>query len=96
MNNLDDENYKRAKNRLNDVKEFYNGLITYIIVNVVLIIINLVFTPERLWFMFPLVFWGIFVLYDFLETFVFENKIFSKKWEEKKMKEYMEDEKKKE
>lgn len=56
MNNDDDESYKRAKNRLNDVKEFYNGLITYIIVNVVLIIIVLVLTLDNLWFMFPLVF----------------------------------------
>jgi len=52
-----------------------------------------VFTPEYLWFIFPLIIWGIAILYDFLEIFVFKNKIFSKKWEEKKIKKYMKNEK---
>ncbi|MCL2687420.1 MAG: 2TM domain-containing protein [Methanobrevibacter sp.] len=93
MDNHDDENYQRAKRRLEDVKEFYIDLVIYVAVNIVLIIINLVFTPGYWWFAFPLVIWGLFILYDFLQTFVFENKIFSKKWEEKKIKEYMNDKK---
>ena len=95
MDNYNDEKYKRAKKRLKDVKEFYIDLFSYIVVNIILFIVNIVFTPEFWWFLFPLVFWGIGVLFHFLELFVFENrtfKIFGKKWEEKKIKEYMEDE----
>lgn len=92
MDNTDDESYKRAKKRLEDVKGFYTNLISYIIINIFLFIINIVFTPGFWWFLFPLVFWGIGVIFHFLGVFVFENKVFGRRWEEKKMQEYMEDE----
>jgi len=90
-----DEKYKRAKERVADVKDFYIHLVIYIVINIFLFIVNMVATPEILWFYFPLVFWGIFgILFHFLEVFVFENKIFGKKWEEKKIKQYLDDENK--
>lgn len=93
MESHDKESYRKAKKRLEDVKGFYTNLISYIIVNVFLFILNLVFTPGTWWFIFPLVFWGIGVVFHFLGIFIFDNKIFGKKWEERKIKEYMEEEK---
>jgi len=85
MVNYEDEKYKKAKQRLEDVKDFYSHLMVYIFVNVVLFIINIVFSPGTWWFIYPLAFWGVFgILFHFLEVFVFDNKIFGKKWEEKK------------
>ena len=90
-----DEKYKRAKERVEDVKEFYIHLFIYIVINIFLFIVNILVTPEILWFYFPLIGWGIFgILFHFLEVFVFENKIFGKKWEEKKIKQYLDDENK--
>jgi len=91
--NYDDKSYERAKNRLRAVKGFYRDLISYIVVNIVLFIINLVFSPGNWWFLWILLFWGIAIMWHFLGVFVFKNKIFGRKWEEKKIKEYMEDEK---
>ena len=92
MQNDTDEKYIRAKKRLNDVKEFYSHLVTYIAVNIFLFIINFKFTYGDWWFLFPLIIWGIFVLIDFFETFILGNKIFGKNWEEKKIRKYMEEE----
>ncbi|MDR2967338.1 MAG: 2TM domain-containing protein [Methanobacteriaceae archaeon] len=92
MDNHDDEKYKRAKKRLKEIKGFYIHLFVYIVINIFLFIINTVSTPGAWWFLFPLLFWGIGLLFHFLRVFVFENKIFGKEWEEKKIKEYMDDE----
>ena len=86
------EKYKRAKQRVDDVKGFYVHLFIYIVVNVFLFIMNVLLTPGEWWFYFPLIIWGVFgILFHFLEVFVVENKIFGKEWEEKKIKEYMDD-----
>ncbi len=34
-------------------------LITYIVINITLVLINIAFTPERIWFIFPIIGWGI-------------------------------------
>ncbi|BBL61082.1 MAG: 2TM domain-containing protein [Methanobrevibacter arboriphilus] len=95
MENYDDKAYKRAKKRVDDVKGFYIHLVTYIIINFFLFIINLIFTPGTWWFLFPLIFWGIGLIFHFLGIFVFENKLLGKEWEEKKIKKYIEEEKNK-
>ena len=93
MSNYDDESYKKAKSKVEAVKKFYSDLVIYIVANAIFIIINLVFTPSTWWFMFPLIIWGAFILYDAFTIFVLEKKFLGKNWEEKKIKEYMENEK---
>lgn len=86
------KNYLRAKRKIESIKRFYNHLTVYIIVNIMLFIINLLFTPGTWWFIFPLIFWGVGVLTHFLEVFIFDNKFFTKKWEKKKFNYFMEKE----
>lgn len=38
---------------------FYVHAAVYVLVNILLLVINLVFVPQFLWFFFPLVGWGI-------------------------------------
>jgi hypothetical protein len=38
---------------------FRNHLIVYVAVNLLLLVVNLLTTPGRLWFVWPLVGWGI-------------------------------------
>lgn len=45
MENYTYERYQKVKKRLEDVKGFYTNLISYIIVNIFLFILNLIFTP---------------------------------------------------
>lgn len=86
-----DESYERAKKRVEELKGFYGHLMAYIIVNVILAIIDIIFTPGFLWFLFISLFWGIGLIAHALT--VFSRGIFSKEWEERKIKEYMEKEK---
>jgi hypothetical protein len=54
-----DQSYERAKRRVEELKGFYGHLISYIIVNVFLAIINFLTTPGFWWFLFIAFFWGI-------------------------------------
>jgi uncharacterized membrane protein len=89
----DDLKYKRAKERVEELKGFYGHLIAYIVVNVFLAIVNLLITPGFWWFLFVTFFWGIGLVAHGLSVFM-KRGIFSKKWEDRKIKEYMEKEEK--
>jgi len=65
-------------------------LLTYIGVNILLIIINLVTSPGTLWFYLITVFWGIGIVLHASKVFILKGKFFGKEWEEKKIKEMME------
>jgi hypothetical protein len=85
----DDEAYKRAKKRVEELKGFYAHLIVYVVVNGVLVLINLWTSPGFLWFLFPLVGWGIGLFFHAVFGFGLFG-VFTKEWEEKKIREYME------
>ena len=87
-----DENYERAKKRVNQLKGFYSHLITYIVVIAFLGVINLLTSPGTWWFLFVAVIWGIFVVAQGLSVYS-KRGLFSKEWEDKKIEEYMEKEK---
>lgn len=86
-----DENYLRAKKRVENLKAFYIHLALYILVNLMLFFINISSDSSKLWFLYPLVGWGIGIVIHGLTTFPFG--IFGKEWEERKIKEYMEKDK---
>ncbi|WP_407413942.1 2TM domain-containing protein [Methanobrevibacter sp.] len=85
MNNV----RQRAEERVDRKIKFYRNFLVYIIVNAMLFIINWYFTPEFWWAAFPLFFWGIRVLKDFLMAFVFDDK-FGEDYRERKIQEEME------
>ncbi len=94
MENFNEEykRYERAKERVKEIKDFYSHLFTYICVISFLGFINLKYSPDHLWFYWPMLGWGIGLLFHGLKAFDFT--FMSKNWEEKKIREYMEDEKK--
>ena len=55
-------------------KSFFFHLAIYILVNTVSIVINFVFTPNFLWVIFPIVFWGIGVVWNYLGAFLWIDK----------------------
>ncbi len=71
-----------------DLKKFYKQLTTYVIVNIVLLIVNLVTNPHQLWFYWVTLFWGIGIAMYTIKLFGPARKL-NKTWEEKKIKEYM-------
>ena len=91
---MNDEKYEKAKKRVKDLKHFYRDLISYVTINVILVIINLVTNPGKLWFYWVTIFWGIAVLLHASKVFLLKGKFLGEDWEEKKIKEIMEKERK--
>ena len=92
-NNLESSKYVRAVERVEKLKEFYQNLASYCIVIPFLIFINLNFSPGFHWFWFPIFGWGIGLVFHFLEVNNY-NVFLGKNWEERKIKEMMEEDKK--
>ncbi len=88
-----DEKYQEAKKRVEDLKGFYTHLVIYIIVNLGLFLFNILQTPDTLWFYWPLVGWGIGVVIHGASVLI-NYGLFGKDWEEKKIQEYLNKDKK--
>jgi len=86
---MNDEKYEEAKKRVKELRDFYRNLLTYVGVNIVLIIINLITSPGTLWFYWVTVFWGMAILLHASKVFILKGKFLGKEWEEKKIKEMM-------
>ena len=82
--------YQEAKKQVDEIKGFYFHLISYVLVNVFLIVINLLTSPEYLWFFWPLLGWGIGLVIHAFSVF---GGFMGKSWEERKIKEIIEREK---
>lgn len=82
----EEEKYKIAKKRVEEIRGFFAHLFAYIGVNITLIIINLLTSRGSLWFYWVTVFWGIGLIWHSLGVFVL-NKFPGKDWENKKIKE---------
>lgn len=87
---IEDKRYKKAKKRVQAIKEFYGNLMTYLIIMPLLAIINLS-TTSFLWVLFPALGWGLGLLFHGFEAFGY-NPIIGKGWEERKIRKMMEDE----
>ena len=91
----EEERYQKAKKRVDEIKGFYGNLTAYIIVNIFFVVINLMTSPDHLWFYWPMLGWGIGVTFHGLRVFNYMP-FLGKDWEERKMKEYTdEDERRK-
>jgi uncharacterized membrane protein YdbT with pleckstrin-like domain len=84
-----DENYERAKKRVNQLKGFYTNLMVYIVVIIFLAVVNYLTSPGIWWFLIVAFIWGIFVVAQGISVYR-KRGLFSKEWEDKKIKEYME------
>ena len=85
-----DENYERAKKRVNQLKGFYTSLIVYIVVIIFLAVVNYLTSPGIWWFLIVAFIWGIFIVAQGISLYR-KRGLFSKEWEDRKIKEYMEE-----
>ncbi len=76
--------YFEAKQKVENLKEFYGSLISYCVVIPFLIFINLRYSPNFQWFWFPMFGWGFGLVMKGLRAFGFWSK-----WEERKIQELM-------
>ena len=47
------DKYQRARKQVDAIKGFYGNLISYVLVNLFLMFINLKFSPDHIWFFWP-------------------------------------------
>lgn len=92
-NYQEEERYYQARKRVNEIKGFYGNLVSYVVVNIFLLILNLVTSPDHLWFYWPLLGWGVGVVIHGMKVFNYMP-FLGKDWEEQKIKEFMEEEQK--
>lgn len=83
------QSYKRAKQRVEEVRGFFGHLAAYLAVNTFLFLLNMITSPDSLWFYWPLMGWGIAVAMHFVSTFG-PSSLLGRRWEERKIREYME------
>lgn len=95
MEELNKENkYIRAKERVEELKKFYGNLTSYIFVIGMLALINYFTNEWRYpWFLWAAFGWGIGLVFHAFRTFKW-NPFFSRDWEERKIREFMEEDKK--
>ncbi len=93
----DNEAYKKAKEKVEAKIGFYIHLGLYIIINAILFIIDKASTPEETWFYWPLIGWGIGLLFHgigvFVSTSKFRERMIEKEIEKQKDKEIIEKDK---
>ncbi len=75
----DNDLYRRAEKRADEKIGFYKHLYSFVGVNIMLFVINLVTNimggEGGWWFYWVTVFWGIGLVFHFLKTFVFSNRL---------------------
>ena len=72
---MSEENlYSRAERRVDEKIGFYRHLYSFIVVNVILIVINILFSRGEWWFYWVTFFWGIGLVSHFIKTFIVFDK----------------------
>nr|WP_294938721.1 2TM domain-containing protein [uncultured Flavobacterium sp.] len=97
FNNNFDERYEDAQKRVQRLKGFYTHLMAYLLVNILIVVLNISnLKPGESYFQFEnfftAFFWGIGLLAHGVSVFG-HHLIFGKGWEERKIKEYMDQDK---
>ncbi|SMO37019.1 2TM domain-containing protein [Saccharicrinis carchari] len=82
--------YQEAKKRAEEIRGFYHHLVSYIVVNTILVIMNLVWTPEYLWFIWTTLGWGVGIIFHAVSVY---GNLWGKAWEERKIREIMDKDK---
>ncbi|HET8838233.1 MAG TPA: 2TM domain-containing protein [Flavobacteriaceae bacterium] len=85
-----EQKYRRARERVKELKKFYNNLGSYIIVIAFLAGVNYYTDGWNYpWFLWAAFGWGIGIAFHAVKAFEI-NPMFDKNWEERKIKEFME------
>jgi uncharacterized protein YybS (DUF2232 family) len=92
------EQLERARKRVKQIKGFYSHLLVYVVINIMIVVINIQdLEPGESYFQyknfFTLFFWGIGLAIHGLSVFL-PDFIMGQNWEERKIKELMEEDKK--
>ncbi len=75
--NISLQEYQESYHKLakaDRARSFYLHLAIYLSINSVSAVINIIFTPNFLWVIFPITFWGIGVIWNYISSFILVDK----------------------
>ena len=85
---MTDSNYKKARKKVKAKKEFYEHFSIYVVMSIFFIVLNLLTSSGHLWFMWPILGWGLGVFFHYLDVFGIPGVgNLSKEWEEEAIQE---------
>ncbi|GAA4959227.1 histidine kinase [Algibacter aquimarinus] len=87
---LIDDSYVRARNHVEELKNFYYSLISYCLVIPFLIFINYKTNWNFQWFWFPMLGWGLGLVIQAFKVFVNDG-AFGRNWEKRKIEQFMQE-----
>lgn len=73
---------------MEELRSFYSHFFIYLLINAFFFVIDMLTSPGRWWFYWPMLGWGIGLFVHFMGVFVI-GRAFGKDWEEKKIRELM-------
>ena len=79
----DDNRYKAARKRARQIAGFYRSLAIYAVGVVFFFLVDVLSGPDDWWFFWPVLGWGIWILWRGVMVFGYDR-IFGADWEERK------------
>lgn len=79
-----------ARRQVHELRRFYHHLLVFAAVNTGLLAINLIASPGRLWFYWPLLGWGVWLALHTFNAFA-GRRWLGAEWEERKFRQLMAD-----
>ena len=80
--------YEQALKQARELRAFYSHLAIYLVVNAFLVALDVLSSPDELWFYWPMLGWGIGLAVHGLSVFLGVHR-FGADWEERKAREIM-------
>lgn len=83
-----EQKLKEAKQQVWRKKEFYKHLTAYLAISIFLLVLNLLTSPAHWWFQWPVLGWGMAVLFNYFDVFGVPGLgPINKEWEQKAVEE---------
>ena len=77
---------KKARKQVKKKKEFYQHLMTYVTTMAFLIAVNLLTPTDHIWFVYPMMGWGMAIIFHYVDVFGVPGfGMLDKNWEEQEL-----------
>ena len=90
MNRIEEEIYYKAQKKVKAKKGFYSHLSVYLTIAAFFLILNILNFDGQIWFIYPILPWGIGLAIHYFSVFGLPGGKMSEKWEEEELTKEME------
>jgi hypothetical protein len=87
--NGEDRDYHEERTQVLLRRGFYAHVLIYAVVNAILIVVNVVASPNFLWFYWVTIFWGVGLIFHAIDVYTYRDRFFGI-WEKQTAEEFRE------